>query len=71
MQIMLTGKRALVTGASSGLGLHFAKILAGSGAEVVLAARRLERVEEEAKALCAAGFVAEEQALDVTDEASI
>ncbi|MGI9437403.1 MAG: SDR family NAD(P)-dependent oxidoreductase [Geminicoccaceae bacterium] len=71
MQITLTGKRALVTGASSGLGLHFAEILAGSGAKVTLAARRLERVEAEAKALCDAGYSVEPQALDVTDEASV
>lgn len=71
MQIKLDNKRALVTGASGGLGLHFAKILAGAGAAVTLAARRLERVEAEAKALCDAGLVAEAQALDVTDTASI
>jgi len=35
----LTGKTALVTGASSGLGAHFAKVLAGAGAFVILAAR--------------------------------
>lgn len=71
MQITLDGKRALVTGASSGLGLHFARILAGSGAEVTLAARRIERVDAEAKALCKDGLLAEAQALDVTDEASV
>lgn len=43
------GRRALVTGASSGLGAHFAKVLAAQGAHVVAAARRIERVE----ALCA------------------
>ena len=41
----LTGKRAIVTGASGGLGLHFAKILAAAGAEVTLAARRKEKLE--------------------------
>ncbi|MGI9511157.1 MAG: SDR family NAD(P)-dependent oxidoreductase [Geminicoccaceae bacterium] len=71
MQIMLTGKRALVTGASSGLGLHFAKILAATGAEVTLAARRIERVETEANALRAAGNSAKAVMLDVTDEGSI
>ena len=40
----LTGKLALVTGASSGLGEHFAKTLAAQGATVVLAARRLEKL---------------------------
>lgn len=71
MHISLDGKRALVTGASSGLGLHFAKVLAGSGAAVTLAARRVERVEAEANALCDAGFSANARSLDVTDEASV
>lgn len=41
----LTGQVALVTGASSGLGLRFAKVLAKCGAKVALAARRLDRLE--------------------------
>lgn len=41
----LKGKRVLVTGASSGLGAHFVRVLAGEGAHVVAAARRLERLE--------------------------
>ncbi|SMF25226.1 NAD(P)-dependent dehydrogenase, short-chain alcohol dehydrogenase family [Tistlia consotensis] len=45
----LTGKTALVTGASSGLGRHFAQVLARHGARVAVAARRTERLE----ALCA------------------
>ena len=40
----LTGKLALVTGASSGLGEHFAETLASQGATVVLAARRMEKL---------------------------
>ncbi len=43
MELTVKGKRALVTGASSGLGLHFAGLLAEAGAEVTLAARRLHR----------------------------
>ena len=39
------GKTALITGASSGLGKHFAKTLAGAGASVILSARRLENLE--------------------------
>ena len=40
----LDGKVALVTGASSGLGLRFAKVLAKAGASVALAARRTDRL---------------------------
>ncbi len=40
----LQGKRVLVTGASSGLGAHFVRLLAGQGAQVVAAARRLDRL---------------------------
>lgn len=39
------GRVAVVTGASSGLGMRFARVLAGSGARVVAAARRRERIE--------------------------
>jgi NAD(P)-dependent dehydrogenase (short-subunit alcohol dehydrogenase family) len=42
----LTGEVALVTGASSGLGWRFAEVLAAYGASVVLAARRVDRLEE-------------------------
>ena len=44
-QFDLSGKRALITGASSGLGYRFAKILAKCGAKVALAARRVEKLE--------------------------
>src|SRR3954452_11755697 len=42
----LTGKVALVTGASSGLGRRFAEVLAANGAAVALVARRRERLDE-------------------------
>lgn len=42
----LDGRVAIVTGASAGLGAHFARVLHGAGATVVLAARRRERLEE-------------------------
>jgi NADP-dependent 3-hydroxy acid dehydrogenase YdfG len=45
-QFRLDGKVALVTGASSGLGARFARVLDGAGARVVLVARRRERLEE-------------------------
>lgn len=47
----LNGKRALVAGASRGIGLAIAKGLAGAGAEVILAARSLDKLKEEAAAL--------------------
>ena len=45
----LTGKKAIVTGASSGLGVQFAKALAAQGADVAVLARRMEKLEEVAK----------------------
>lgn len=71
MEMNLTGKRALVTGASGGLGLHFAGVLARSGAEVTLAARRRDRVETAVQALRDSGHAAQAAALDVTDRGSI
>src|SRR5260221_7433121 len=59
----LEGEVALVTGASSGLGARFAEVLAAHGAKVVLAARRVERIEALAKGL--EGAVA--MALDVKE----
>ena len=41
----LEGRTAVVTGASSGLGAHFARVLHGAGAKVVVAARRLDRLD--------------------------
>ena len=67
----LAGKVALVTGASSGLGLHFARTLARSGARVALVARRQARVEAEAAALRGDGRTAQGWRLDVTDPAGI
>ncbi len=67
----LDGQRALITGASSGLGLHFASTLAAAGAEVVLAARRKDRLDGAVNALQAAGHQASAVALDVTDAASV
>ncbi len=63
----LTGRVALVTGASSGLGWRFAKVLAAAGAKVAITARRLDRLEQLAEEIRAAGGVAEPFQLDVTD----
>lgn len=67
----LTGKRAIVTGASGGLGLHFAKILAAAGAEVTLAARRKEKLEAAVAEIEGAGGKAHAVSLDVTDPESV
>jgi NAD(P)-dependent dehydrogenase (short-subunit alcohol dehydrogenase family) len=61
----LTGKTVLVTGASSGLGAHFSRILAASGAKVLLAARRLTALESVVAEIISAGGQAEALALDV------
>lgn len=68
-RLSLTGKRALVTGASSGLGAHFAKTLASQGAHVFLAARRVDALRDAAKAIESTG-TAECVALDITDAES-
>jgi NAD(P)-dependent dehydrogenase (short-subunit alcohol dehydrogenase family) len=63
----LTGKVAIVTGASSGLGAHFARVLAQAGAAVALCARRVERLQALAAELGDAGHTAMAVALDVRD----
>lgn len=68
---LLRGKVALVTGASGGLGRHFAAVLARHGASVVLAARRREALEEAAKELRAAGASVGLVGLDVRDPEGI
>jgi len=67
----LTGRVALVTGASSGLGTRFARMLADNGAKVVLAARRVERLQELRDQIIEAGGQATAVPMDVTDIASI
>jgi NAD(P)-dependent dehydrogenase (short-subunit alcohol dehydrogenase family) len=67
----LSGKTALVTGASSGLGAHFAKVLAAAGADLVLAARRAAALEEVAAEIRTAGGRCVTVRLDVTDASSI
>lgn len=71
IEVNFEGKIALVTGASSGLGARFAKVLAQAGAQVVLASRRVERLKELRAEIEADGGAAHVVALDVTDYASI
>ena len=67
----LDGKVALVTGASSGLGAHFARVLAEAGANVALAARRVDRIKALADELQTYNVKTHGVAMDVTDSASV
>ncbi len=70
-QLDLSGRIALVTGASGGLGAQFARTLARAGAAVVLASRRVERLKELRAQIQGEGGEAHVVALDVTDTDSI
>jgi NAD(P)-dependent dehydrogenase (short-subunit alcohol dehydrogenase family) len=70
-QIDLSGRVALVTGASSGLGAQFARTLAQAGAAVVLAGRRTDRLKTLRAEIVAGGGDAQVVQLDVTDVDSI
>jgi NAD(P)-dependent dehydrogenase (short-subunit alcohol dehydrogenase family) len=65
MKVDLSGKTALVTGASSGFGRGFAQTLARNGAKVYVAARRVDALEELVKEIRAEGGQAEAVPLDV------
>ena len=67
----VAGKHIVVTGASSGLGHHFAGMLANAGAQLSLGARRLQRIEQRVAEIQAAGGSAFGSPLDVTEAASI
>ena len=67
----LDGKIALVTGASRGLGRHFALALAGAGADVVITSRTTASLDDTAKAIAALGRRVLPLALDVRDHAAI
>lgn len=67
----LDGRIVLVTGASSGLGTHFAHLLAGAGARVAVAARRADKLQALVDSIAAAGGEARALSLDVTDSASV
>jgi NAD(P)-dependent dehydrogenase (short-subunit alcohol dehydrogenase family) len=63
----LNGKVAIVTGASSGLGVAFARALAEAGADVALGARRIERLEQTREMVTSLGRRAIAVATDVAD----
>ncbi len=67
----LQGRTALIAGASSGFGAHFAELFAAAGAHVVLGARRTDRIKELADRINKAGGNAMPVPLDVTDEQSV
>ncbi|HZB91703.1 MAG TPA: glucose 1-dehydrogenase [Stellaceae bacterium] len=67
----LAGRVALVTGASAGLGRHFAAVLAQAGAAVALAARRRDLLDEAVGAIEQAGGRAASVLCDVSDAASV
>jgi NAD(P)-dependent dehydrogenase (short-subunit alcohol dehydrogenase family) len=71
MSFSVEGRTAIVTGASSGLGAHFAGVLAGAGARVVLAARREEQMNLVAKDIETKGGTALVVSCDVADPASV
>lgn len=68
MELTLKGRTALITGASSGFGEHFARLFVREGAKVVIGARRVDKLAALAAEL---GDAALAVPLDVTDEASI
>lgn len=70
-EIDLSGRVALITGASSGLGAQFARTLSKAGAGVVLAGRRLDKLKELRTEIEAEGGSAHVVQMDVTDKDSI
>lgn len=67
----LTGRVALITGGSSGLGVEFAKALAYRGADIALFARRTEKLKQVAKEIREFGHKVLPVTCDVTDEAQV
>ncbi|GGF62897.1 3-oxoacyl-ACP reductase [Azorhizobium oxalatiphilum] len=66
MKLDLHGKRVLITGASSGLGAHFARLAAGCGAQVIAAARNQDVLTRLVAEITQAGHAAQSLSLDVT-----
>ncbi len=72
MELRVDGKRALITGASSGFGRHFAMTLAKAGADVAIAARRVDRLDDLAGEIReTTGRAVHAVALDLADTGTI
>jgi NAD(P)-dependent dehydrogenase (short-subunit alcohol dehydrogenase family) len=71
LTVDLSGRSALVTGASSGLGRHFAGVLAAAGARVALTARRRDLIGDACAEIARAGGSAVPVVMDVGDRASV
>ena len=71
MNNKLSGKVALVTGASKGLGRAMALALGGAGAQLILVSRDLKQLKESAEAVSSLGAKAEILQADVTEEAQV
>lgn len=71
IQVDLSGRTAIVTGASRGIGRAIALRLAGAGAKVACVARSADKLKETADAITAAGGVAAVHPCDVTDSAAV
>ena len=67
----LTGRRALITGSSAGIGLALAEALAQAGAHVILNGRTASKVEAAQQALRAQGLSVSSAVFDVTDADSV
>ncbi|MFD1911001.1 SDR family oxidoreductase [Halodurantibacterium flavum] len=67
----IENKVVLITGGSSGLGAETARLLAGKGAKVAVAARRTDKLNDVVSEIEAAGGTARAYALDVTDKAHV
>lgn len=71
MALDMTGTVAVITGASGGLGAHFARLLAAQGAAVAVTARRVDKIQALAEEIVAGGGRAVALPLDVADAAAI
>jgi gluconate 5-dehydrogenase len=70
-EFSLEGKVALVTGSGQGLGLEIAKLLAASGARVIVNGRNIERLDRAVAVIESSGGLASSLQFDVTDEAAV